>query len=81
MLPIILISISIQNSRSHIDWPKFIHLRSLNVRHFGMKLLIKKYGVEVIFTDMTSLLNFMQIYHMVKKLSVGDTQTHSMVIS
>jgi hypothetical protein len=64
-------------SWSHVDWCKFcIHLRSLNVHHFG-KLKgygIKNYGVEVTFNGMTSLLNFIKIYQLVQKL-LGGTHT------
>jgi hypothetical protein len=35
---------------------------------------IKKYGIEVIFNGMTSLLNFIKIYQLVQKL-LGGTQT------
>jgi hypothetical protein len=36
---------------------------------------LKKYGIEVTFDRMTSLLNFIKIYQLVQKLLVGDTQT------
>jgi hypothetical protein len=65
-------------SWSHVDWCKFcIHLRSLNVRHFwnGWRYGIKKYGFEVTFNGMTSLLNFIKIYQLVQKLLEGDPQT------
>jgi hypothetical protein len=41
----------------------------------GWRYGIKKYGVEVTFNGMTSLLNFIQIYQLVQKLLAGDTQT------
>jgi hypothetical protein len=46
---------------------------SLNVRHFGMveKYGIKKYGVAVTFNGIISLLNFIKIYQLVKKLLGG----------
>jgi hypothetical protein len=50
-------------SWSHVDWSKFcIHLRSLNVRHFGMVkgTELKKVGFGVIFNGMTSVLNFIK---------------------
>jgi hypothetical protein len=37
---------------------------------------IKKYGVEVTFNGMTSLLNFIKIYQFVQKL-LGDTHTQT----
>jgi hypothetical protein len=53
-------------SWSHVDWCKFcIHVRSLNVRHFGM---IKNYGVEVTSNAMTSVLNFINIYLLFQNL-------------
>jgi hypothetical protein len=61
-------------SCSHADWCKFcIHLRRLNVRHFGMVkgTGVKKYGVEVTFNGMTYLLNFIKIYKLVQKLLGG----------
>jgi hypothetical protein len=39
------------------------------------------YSVEVTFSCMTSLLNFMKIYELVQKLLVGDTKTDRMAIS
>jgi hypothetical protein len=39
----------------------------------GSKYGIKKYGVEVIFNGMTSLLNFMKIYQLVQMLLGGYT--------
>jgi hypothetical protein len=36
---------------------------------------LKKYGVEVIFNGMTSLLNFIKIFQLVQKLLGGDIQT------
>jgi hypothetical protein len=63
---------------SHVEWCKFcIHLRSLNVRHFGMlaRYGIKKCGIEVTFNGMTSLLNFIKIYQLVQTLmGGGDTE-------
>jgi hypothetical protein len=41
----------------------------------GWRYGIKKYGVEVTFKGMTSLLNFIKIYQLVQKLLGGDTQT------
>jgi hypothetical protein len=41
----------------------------------GWKYGIKKYGVEVTFNGMTSLLNFIKVYQLVQKLLGGDTQT------
>jgi hypothetical protein len=41
----------------------------------GWKYRIKKYGFEVTFNDMTSLLNFIKIYQLVQKLLRGHTQT------
>jgi hypothetical protein len=58
-------------SWSHVDWCKFcIHLRSKNVRHFGM-LESTGLKVEVTFNGMTSLLNFINIYQLVQKLLGG----------
>jgi hypothetical protein len=58
-------------SWSHVDCCKFcIHIRSLIVRHFGI-VRIKKYGVEVTFNGMTSLLNLIKIYQLVQKLLGG----------
>jgi hypothetical protein len=66
-------------SGSHVDWCKFyIHLRSWNVRHFGMVegTGLKQFGVEVTFNGMTSLLSFIKIYQLVQKLLVEwDTET------
>jgi hypothetical protein len=42
-----------------------------NVRRYG----IKKYGVEVTFSGMTFLLNFIKIYKLVQKLFGGHTHT------
>jgi hypothetical protein len=64
-------------SCSHLDWWKFcIHLRNLNVRHFGMveSCGIKKYGLEVIFNDMTFLLNFIKSTNWFKSIR-GKTRT------
>jgi hypothetical protein len=61
---------------SHVDWCKFcIHLRSLNAHHFGMVegTGLKKYGVEVTFNGMISLLNFIKIYQLVQRLLGGHT--------
>jgi hypothetical protein len=41
----------------------------------GWRYGIKKYGVEVTFNGISSLLNFIKIYQLVQKLLVGDTQT------
>jgi hypothetical protein len=65
-------------SWSYVDWYKFcFHLRSLNVRHFGMveHYGITKFGVEVTFNSMTSLMNFIKIYQLVQKVLGMDTQT------
>jgi hypothetical protein len=46
----------------HVDWFKYcIHLRSSNVCHFRTvdATGLKKYGLEVTFSGMTSLLSFM----------------------
>jgi hypothetical protein len=40
---------------------------------------VKNYGVEIIFTGLTSLLNFIKIYQMVQKL-IGDIHTDMMDI-
>jgi hypothetical protein len=55
-------------SWSHVHWCKFcIHLRSLNVRHFGMvEGTGLKSRLEVTFNGMTSRLNFIKI------LSIGS---------
>jgi hypothetical protein len=37
---------------------------------------IKMYGVEVTFNDMTSILNFIKIYQLVKKLLGGQSDRH-----
>jgi hypothetical protein len=43
---------------------------------------IKMHGVEVIFNDMISVLNFIKIYQLVQKLIEGkDRQTYKLVIS
>jgi hypothetical protein len=57
------IVISYNSSWSHVDWCKVCsHLRSLNIRHFGLVEAtgLKKYGVEITFNVMTSLLNFVK---------------------
>jgi hypothetical protein len=66
-------------SWSHVDWCKFcIHLRSLDVRHFGM---VEGTGLKSTASRSPStawpLLNFIKIYQLVKKLLVGqiDRQT------
>jgi hypothetical protein len=41
----------------------------------GLSYGIKNYGVVVTFNAMTSLPNFMKIYHLVQMLLAGDTQT------
>jgi hypothetical protein len=41
----------------------------------GWRYGIKKYGVEVTFNGITSLLNFIKIYQLVQKLLGGGTQT------
>jgi hypothetical protein len=41
----------------------------------GWRYGIKKYGIEVIFNGMTSLLNYITIYQLVQKLLGWDTQT------
>jgi hypothetical protein len=46
----------------------------------GWRYRIMKYGVEVTFNGMTSLLNSIKIYQLVQKL-LGDTQTDRLVIS
>jgi hypothetical protein len=45
-----------------------IHLRSLNVHHFGMVAAteLNNYGVGVTFNSMISLLDFTEIYQLVK---------------
>jgi hypothetical protein len=50
----------------------YLHLQSF-VRHFVMvaATAFKNYGVEVTFSDMTSLLNFIKIYQLVQKLIWG----------
>jgi hypothetical protein len=49
--------------------------RSLNVRHLRMVLAsCLKYGVDVTFSGMTSLLNFIIIYKLVQTL-LGDAHT------
>jgi hypothetical protein len=50
---------------------KFVRPPFWNSWRYG----IEKYGVEVIFNRMTSLLNFIKIYQLVQKLLGGDTQT------
>jgi hypothetical protein len=40
----------------------------------GWSYGIKKYGVEVIFNDMTFLLNFMVLYQLVQKPLVGTDE-------
>jgi hypothetical protein len=48
-------------SWSYLDWCKFyIHLKSLNIRHFEMvaAMALKIMGVEVTFNGTTSVLNF-----------------------
>jgi hypothetical protein len=45
---------------------------------------LKKYGIEVTFNGMTSLLNFIKIYQLVQKLLGGghtDRQTGGLMIS
>jgi hypothetical protein len=41
----------------------------------GWRCWIEKYGVEVTFSGMTSLLNLIKIYQFDQKLLGGDTQT------
>jgi hypothetical protein len=41
----------------------------------GWRYGVKRYGIEVTFNGMTSLLNFINIYHLVQKLLEEDTQT------
>jgi hypothetical protein len=69
---------NLNTSWSHINC---FHLRNLNVRHFWIVATTGKYGVEVMFSGMTSQLTLMKIYHFVQKLFVGDTKTDIMVIS
>jgi hypothetical protein len=62
--------------RSHVDWCKFcIHLRRLNDRHFGTgwRYRNKKYGIEVTFSGMTSLLNFIKSTNCFKSYYGGHT--------
>jgi hypothetical protein len=74
-------------SWSHVEWCKFfIHLRSLNVRYFGMveDTGLKSNGIEVTFNGMTSLLNFIKISQLVQKLLGGthrqtDRQTGDLI--
>jgi hypothetical protein len=65
----------------HIDWFKVcIHIRSSNVRHFGMSetMRLKKYGFKVTFSDMASLMNLMKTDQLLQMLLMGGwggTQT------
>jgi hypothetical protein len=53
--------ITIQNFiQIHETVQKFQHLRSLNVRHFGV--------IDIIFTVITSVQNFMQKHQLIQKL-------------
>jgi hypothetical protein len=47
----------------------------MNHRHVKMvqAMPLKNYSVEVTFSGVTSLLNFMEIYQLMQKLLVGDT--------
>jgi hypothetical protein len=62
-----------------VDGRKFcIHLISLVIHHFGMAEaagLKKIHDVEVTFSGMTSLPNFMKIYQLVQTLLVWEAQS------
>jgi hypothetical protein len=55
----------------------YTHLRSLNVRHFGIAeaTRLKKFDLEVTLNGSTFLPNVTKIHRSVQKLLVGDTQT------
>jgi hypothetical protein len=55
---------------------KFEYPPLWNVCRYG----IKKYGVEVIFNGMTTLLNFLKVYQLVQKL-MGAARQHGDLIS
>jgi hypothetical protein len=74
-------------SWSHVDWCKFCsHLRSFNVRHFGMLEGTGLISMTSRSPSMAwaSLLNFIKIYQLVQKLLGGghtDRQTDCDLIS
>jgi hypothetical protein len=56
----------------------YTHLRSLNVRHFGMAEATRlKCDVEVALNGITCLPNLTKMHPSVQKLLVVDPQTHS----
>jgi hypothetical protein len=69
-------------SWSHVDWWSFASTSEVWTSAIleWLKVRIKRYGVEVTFDGMTSLLNSIKIYKLVQKLG-GRGHRDRMVIS